>query len=430
MTIAAPVELHDIPIKDIWVPPDRQRPLDQEHIRLLMFLIKTNNKLRRHHIYLSPTKVQVGDRLMWRLVFGNHRLESCRRLGWETIPSAFTESDDPAVLADEEFLENCHRGLTDEENEKQLTEFRKRHGITQQDLAAHFGGQSKVSKSEIAYKAHQANPEKYRGMSTNEVYKTLLKENNRRRGIAGIDIPDDAPAQHYDFHEWARTYTGPKFNVIHCDFPYGINSHNSGQNPSGYDDSRGVYLDLCNTLSEHLDNFCADDAHMFFWCSSSAPLLSIAWEFLSVPGFGFTFDDVPLVWHKGGNQGIVPDSERRPRRMYEMCFFWWRGRAKRIPGIEFHNIVDADPTPNRQHAHEKSVVMLKKFFKPVVDGHSLVFDPTCGSGTALLAAKELGARYVFGIDKDAANVKTALRLLEPPEDIDLDDLGLGLAAAQ
>lgn len=33
----------------------------------------------------------------------------------------------------------------------------------------------------------------------------------------------DAAIQQGDFHAWASTYTGRKFNFIHCDFPYGIN---------------------------------------------------------------------------------------------------------------------------------------------------------------------------------------------------------------
>jgi hypothetical protein len=53
-------------------------------------------------------------------------------------------------------------------------------------------------------------------------------------------IPE-SPIQIADFNIWAPTYTGPKFNVIHCDFPYGINSQNHhGQGRaerSTYDDS-------------------------------------------------------------------------------------------------------------------------------------------------------------------------------------------------
>ena len=113
--------------------------------------------------------------------------------------------------------------------------------------------------------------------------------------------------------------------------------------------------------------------------------------------------------------------------MYETCFFGWRGDAKvvKLPS----NIILA-PEQGGLHEHEKSVVALKHFFSMVVDETSLVLDMTCGSGTALLAAKELGARF-FGIDKDPANVVTALRLLElvGPEEVDLADLGL-LDAAQ
>lgn len=44
--------------------------------------------------------------------------------------------------------------------------------------------------------------------------------------------------------------------------------------------------------------------------------------------------------------------------------------------------------------------MLRHFFRMFVDENSKVLDPTCGSGSALRAAKSLDAEYVLGIEKD------------------------------
>jgi hypothetical protein len=60
---------------------------------------------------------------------------------------------------------------------------------------------------------------------------------------------DPDPVLNLDFNEWARTYEGPKFNFVHCDFPYGINAdkHNQGgaKTHGGYEDTPKVYWDLC-----------------------------------------------------------------------------------------------------------------------------------------------------------------------------------------
>jgi hypothetical protein len=42
--------------------------------------------------------------------------------------------------------------------------------------------------------------------------------------------------------------------------------------------------------------------------------------------------------------------------------------------------------------------MLRHFFEMFVDEHTIMLDPTCGSGTALRAAEALKAKYVLGVE--------------------------------
>jgi DNA modification methylase len=64
------------------------------------------------------------------------------------------------------------------------------------------------------------------------------------------------------------------------------------------------------------------------------------------------------------------------------------------------------------HLNQKPVAMLKHFLSMFVDEHTAVLDPTCGSGSALAAAKQLKANRVLGVELDEANADVAKFLLQ------------------
>jgi len=56
--------------------------------------------------------------------------------------------------------------------------------------------------------------------------------------------------------------------------------------------------------------------------------------------------------------------------------------------------------------------VLRNFFRMFVDETTIMFDPTCGSGSSLRAAESLNARHALGLEIDADFAKqanTALR---------------------
>ncbi len=100
----------------------------------------------------------------------------------------------------------------------------------------------------------------------------------------------------------------------------------------------------------------------------------------------------------------MPDPGRRPQRMYEMAFFGWRNDRKLA---RLKNNVFSAPTEREMHPHEKSQAALEYFLEMCVDGQTRLFDPTCGSGSALRAATKLGAERVFGLERDEGFAKDA-----------------------
>lgn len=204
------------------------------------------------------------------------------------------------------------------------------------------------------------------------------------------------------FHEWAEQYSGPKFNVLHCDFPYGIDLHDSDQlqnNSTGahqtYHDDEQVFWELLSTLADHQDTILSTSAHMILWYSMKFHdrLGATLRQRLA----DWTFDEYPLVWLKSDNRGIAPDVTRRPRRVYETALFGWRGDRRTLRLV---NNAYAAPKEVSAHPSTKPEPMLRHFLSAVIDPNTRLLDPTCGSGSAIRAAESLGAEYALGLERD------------------------------
>lgn len=203
------------------------------------------------------------------------------------------------------------------------------------------------------------------------------------------------------FHTWAPLYTGPKFNLVHCDFPFGVGLDTSDQLQAGgtahatYEDTPDIYWSLLDTLATHQERFISHSAHMIFWFAME--YYTETKTFFSQRMPDWTFDNYPLVWHKTDNKGIAPDVERRPRRIYETAFFGWRGSRKLV---KLGSNAYGAPKENSAHPSTKPEPVLRHFLSMVVDPYSRVLDPTCGSGSAIRAAESLGAAGVLGLELD------------------------------
>lgn len=206
------------------------------------------------------------------------------------------------------------------------------------------------------------------------------------------------PLLNEDFHDWTASYTGPRFNFLHCDFPYGVGAdkHDQGQAAAfgGYADSPDVYWALLDTLRSAMDNVVADSAHLIFWFS-----MDYYHETQQRLGqMGWAVNPFPLIWFKNDNTGILPDPTRGPRRIYETAFLASRGDR---PVVRAKSNAFAHPGKDKSiHMSEKPVPMLRHFMEMTVDEHSRVFDPTAGSANALKAATILGAPTVLGLERD------------------------------
>ena len=223
-------------------------------------------------------------------------------------------------------------------------------------------------------------------------------------GGAGAETKDRGQAQDRppilvaDFIEWAPEYVGPKFNLIHVDFPYGVDytAFAKSVNQRGadmYEADEDLYFRLLNAFCGNLDNFCSYSAHILFWFhmnhyEQTKRTLSAA---------GLFVHNRPLVWVKSDNSGIVPGTDAQyPRWTYETAFLASRGRRPLLKAFADHYACPIVSNPI--HPTMKPEPVLLHFFSGLVDEHTDLLDPTVGSGSAIRAAERSGARSVLGLE--------------------------------
>jgi ParB/RepB/Spo0J family partition protein len=403
-------EFHSVSTSIIFILPDRQRKeVDEEKDEQLRVSIQKYGLI--HPIVISRDN---------QLVAGYRRLLRCRELGWTHISVQYLDEIDEDTKEDIEWEENERRSdLSWQEKHDFLIKRIERQKAknpdwTQDKMAADTNKVQSVINDHLIVESFKNNPT----VASSETFNKALKEAKRLKERAKADAWVNAslsdfdkcasPIIQADFHEWAKAYDGPKFNLIHCDFPYGINSQASGSNPSGYDDRPEVYWELIATLTTKIDTFCAESAHMIFWCSANIAIAHATYiRLCRIPGF--SWDEVPLMWVKSDGKGIAPDPQRRFRRVYELAFFGWRG-DRRHSALK-DNAFAAPSTG--EHPHAKPTSVLQHFFSGLVDANTRLLDPTCGSGSAIRAAMALGARRenVLGLERDPEYAADAIRLL-------------------
>lgn len=359
------------------------------------------------------------------LIAGERRLEAHRLLGWTHIMAQYEDEADPIELKILEYEENIRR-----QNLPWALEVAAVKGFhelktqtepawTAADTAKVFGFDEDTIEEKLELgKAGAVNPKlleiKDYSTARNVVRRVKSRANDAEaaRASAGPFDPAEKPKQilNQSFIEWAPAYSGPKFTFIHCDFPYGINADNMNQGNTRtefgqYSDDEAVYWELLTTFASHLDNFCADSAHLMFWYSMKFHTQTIA--FLREQT-NFIIDDFPFIWEKAG-QGLLPDPQRGPRRVYETALFGRRGDRKIVGAVA--NAVSA-PIGERVHMSQKPAPVLQHFFRMLVDENTAVLDPTCGSGTALAVAKQLKAELVLGLEIDPTFAERAQLLVD------------------
>jgi ParB/RepB/Spo0J family partition protein len=340
------------------------------------------------------------------LVAGERRLSACRALGWTHIPCQYEDEVEPSALRLLELEENTKRlDLPWADQARAIGEYHtlrsSEPGWTQAATAKALG----MSQPGVAQYLQVVKAMNQPAVAQAPKYSTalgLVKRAEERKvgaevaALAGNDISTvDTAIQVADFNTWAPAYAGQPFNLLHCDFPYGINTDKRQQGTAhliegAYADTPETYFSLMKTLIENVDRLCDSQCHLMFWFS-----MEFYNETLTYLSEAFEVQRFPLIWTKPDNVGLLPDPQRGPRRTYETAFLASRGDRKIVRAVSNHFSLGVH---KGGHISEKPQLMLEHFFRMLVDDSTRLFDPTAGSGSSLRAGRACSASSVLGLE--------------------------------
>ena len=368
------------------------------------------------------------------LIAGERRLRAALSLEWPEIEVRYLEDMTPAQLHLIELEENIKRKQL--EWPEQVAAMKQYHELkvaanpehTELDTSIELGVSSTTVFKDIQLANDlQANPKLKDVKKKRQAYEKSRRKAQREQAVA-LDIDLDtgvvaAPLMgaegrglqliNTDFTKWLADYTGPLFDFIHCDFPYGINLDKAGEAlrndaHSIYDDSLENSFHLNSRFREFLPLITKPNAVIMFWYAPQVfdGLKEFFLDRLCTHP-EFSYHPVPLIWHKKDDKGISSDYRRRPRHVYETAIVIRRGD----PGIftTLPDLVSANTT-NLLHRSEKPREVLRHFFRMFVDKDTNMLDPTCGSGNALYIAEEFNCRAT-GIEIDTEIYEAAKKEL-------------------
>jgi len=407
---------HQVPLTSIIVHRDnrQRRDIDPDGIDILADSIRRLGLI--HPLTITrECELVAGERRYWALT----------KLGWISVPVQFTDELDPAQLRAIELEENIKR--QDISWQDQVRAVREYHALRSNEAGwsqaktADAIGLSRPHVNSMLQVANElASGNKLIGeaprLSTAE---GIVRRAQERRDQAVLDKlheeisqPEIAKVLTTDFALWAPE--AQRFNFIHCDFPYGIGADTFMQGGSaahgGYTDTPENWNRLMKALAETTRSATTSTAHLMFWFA-----MRKNWDRLYEPtcatleAMGWTINPQPLIWIKSDGVGIIPDPERGPRQIYETCLLGTKGDRKIVRAIAN---AYSSPTVRDRHMSEKPEPMLRHFFGMLVDQHTVMLDPTCGSGSALRAAESLGARNVLGLEINPTFAEAARETLE------------------
>lgn len=195
------------------------------------------------------------------------------------------------------------------------------------------------------------------------------------------------------------------YDTIITDPPWGVGAHlwanGDATRRHSYLDDMAVFERIHNCLASDGFRVCKPQAHLYLFCSPSGGKFDLLRRMFTSAGW-----DVwpqPLIWFRGGNQGLAPRPEHGPRNTYEFVLFANKGN-KRVLTLEPDVIFAPKPASDTRAAAKPVQIYWELLKRSVIPGDEIL-DPCCGSGPILPAATFLQCRATaYDIAEDAIGI--------------------------
>lgn len=273
----------------------------------------------------------------------------------------------------------------------------------------------KITESVLIAK-HLANPAIAQARSASEAHTLVLKQEHekiqaalvKKRLAASKDTPPEVIIRQGNCLEILPKLDVDLVDLILVDPPYGIGASDGGfrsrtVHHHNYEDEPDVAKAIMRMVLTEGFRITKNRANLFMFTDIKW------WDWLQniSAQIGWTPFRRPMLWGKSDSEGLAPWGSAGPRITTEFIFYATKGQKGLLASPIDYQRVDRVSRSERIHAAEKPVELLKKLIECSTLPGDFILDPCCGSGSTLVAAKELRRRGL-GIEKDENFFNTAM----------------------
>ena len=219
-----------------------------------------------------------------------------------------------------------------------------------------------------------------------------------------------------DCLEGLKEIPNESIDLILTDTPYGINFKSNMDTKNRFDFiENDDNLDFFEPFIKEAFRVLKDNTCLYLFCRFD----NYPFFYNIVKKYGFNIKNC-LVWEKNKALGGLGDMESSFLNNYEFILFAMKGRRilfKNRIGRQFGLVKDDTISNPSQllYPTQKPVQILRKLIKISTNKNDLVLDCFCGSGSVLLASKQLKRNFI-GMDVnpkavDIANSRLAQEVL-------------------
>lgn len=411
----------DIEIKEIFIPPDRQRTAVKESA---VAELAVSLQIRQLHpiVVVEIDRVRFPDapaHINYQLVAGYRRLLATALLKRPTIRAELFSNLSRIEQEEVELDENLQREQLSWQDEvkakSRLIELRKElYGDSIRDVAAHVNEtKSELWEDSRLAKAITLIPELANSKNKTQAQNKLRLIQRREALTAkansvatGNSDPALASFEHKvilgDAIQEAKKLASGTFHCVVTDPPYGINldkgeTKKGNPHPVIYHDDTYDIMDLYAQIVPEAYRILQENTHAYFFFD----IKQYARIFKLLTDAGFKVDPIPLLWIKPGS-GQVNHPDSRWGSSYESCFFCRKGNRALLKQGQ-SNVLAHDPVPSNRKTHpaEKPVSLLRQLIESSTAPGETVVDFFGGSGSTAEAAIQTSRNFLT-YEKDPA----------------------------
>lgn len=298
---------------------------------------------------------------------------------------------------------------------------------TAQELVA-AGASTNVSRAAtgvheaLTIAKHLDNPKVSGARNAGEAYSEILRTEEERinaaiarRTLASLPDKPEVEVRHGDATTILPSLDAARFDLILADPPYGIGADAGGFRARtivhhNYVDTAEAARNILATILNEGFRVTKTRANLFLFTDIQH------WSMLQEASarMGWTPFRTPILWQKSTGEGLAPWGSAGFRRTYDIIFYATKGNKGLISSPVDILYVPRVPRRERIHAAEKPVELMRKLIECSTLPGEAVLDPCCGSGSTLVACREL-RRRALGIELDQDFVTTAMSNVYAPE---------------